>query len=88
MGVASDLDHPNSLIGELTRIRLLQCPQKSALLNARKYFPELEPLWFSNAEVATDLSREMVFDLSVPRNCASFVGDCVAPPRVAGTLAQ
>jgi hypothetical protein len=48
----------------------------------------LESLWFSNAQVATDLARKMVVDLSVPWNCAAPLGDCVVPPRVPGTLTQ
>ena len=48
---------------------------------------ELEPLRFSNAEVATDFARKMVVDISMPWNCAAFLSDCMVPPRVAGTLA-
>ena len=48
----------------------------------------LEPLWLGNAEVATDLAREMVVDLGVPRDCTAPPGNCVVPPRMASPLAQ
>ena len=47
-----------------------------------------EPLWLGNAEIATDLAREMALDLGVPRDCTAPPGNRVMPPRMASTLAQ
>jgi len=47
----------------------------------------LEPLWFSDAEIAADLPREMVIDLGVARDRASLSRTWVVPPRMAPSLA-
>jgi hypothetical protein len=48
----------------------------------------LEPLWFRNAKIVTDLARKMVVDFGVPRDRAALPGNRVVPPGVAGTLAK
>ena len=56
---------------------------KGAILTA-----VLEPIRLGNAKIATNLSRKMVVDFCVPWDRATFPGDCVVPPGMAGTLAK